>query len=110
MPDFVKKEAKIDMKKSQKNGKVLKIVGWTGTILFIIAVIIACYMMSKGMGQVPGIDFGPGQYYYTDIPGWQKYFVPNHYENHVPMAVLIGLFFAWGFLMYKVWTYLEKKL
>lgn len=96
--------------KDQKKVTPLKIVGWTGTILFVLASAAACYMMVNGMGQVPGIDFGPGQYYYTDIPGWQKYFVPDFYENHVPMSVLIALFFAWGIVMYRLWTFLENRL
>lgn len=87
----------------------LTVIGWIGTAIFVAAILIAFYMMAKGMGQVPGFDFGAGQYYYTDIPGWQKYFVPDFYENHVPMSVLIGLFFAWGFLMFRVWTFLDKK-
>lgn len=96
--------------KDQKKITPLTIVGWTGVGIFLIAVVAAMYMMVNGMGQVPGIDFGPGQYYYTDIPGWQKYFVPNYYENHVPLWVLIALFFIWGFLMYRLWTFLENKL
>lgn len=95
--------------KNEKKITPLKITGWIGTIVFLIAIGISVYMMAHNMGQVPGIDFGPGQYYYTDIPGWQKYFVPNYYENHVPMWVLIALFFAWGFLMYRLWTFIEKK-
>lgn len=96
------------MMKRQDNR--LKVIGWIGTAIFIAAILIAVYMMANGMGQVPGIDFGPGQYYYTDIPGWQKYFVPDFYENHVPMSVLIGLFFAWGFLMFRLWMFLDRKL
>ena len=94
----------------EKNSSVLKVVGIIGTIIFIIAIITAFYMMYHGMGLLEGFDFGAGQYYYTDIPGWQKYFVPDYYENHVPMSVLIGLFFAWGFLMYRLWTFLDKKI
>lgn len=96
--------------KDQKKITPLKIVGWIGTGMFLVAIVVAIYMMAHGMGQVPGIDFGPGQYYYTDIPGWQKYFVPDYYENHVPLWVLISLFFIWGFMMYRLWTFLEKKL
>ena len=96
--------------KDQKKITPLKIVGWTGTALFLIALVVAMYMMVNGMGQVPGIDFGPGQYYYTDIPGWQKYFVPIYYDNPVPLWVLITLFFVWGYLMYRLWTFLENKL
>ena len=76
----------------------LKIICTAGVIFFVAAIFIAVYMMANNMGQVAGIDFGPGQYYYTDIPGWQKYFLPDHYENPVPLGVLLFLFFSWGFL------------
>lgn len=96
--------------KNQKKEPVLKIVGIIGTIIFIVAIIVAIYMMYHGMGHVEGFDFGPGQYYYTDIPGWQKYFVGDFYDNPVPLWVLIALFFAWGFLMYRLWVFLDKRL
>ena len=93
--------------KDKKRISILKIVGYAGVVIFAIAVVVAFYMMINHMGQVPGLDFGPGQYYYTDIPGWQKYFVPDYYDNNVPMWVLIALFFIWGFIMYRLWTFLE---
>lgn len=93
-----------------KKEKITKGLCVLCVVLFLAAVVAAVYMMSQNMGQVPGIEFGPGQYYYTDIPGWQKYFLGNHYENPVPMPVLIGLFFLWGFLMYRLWGFLDKKL
>lgn len=92
-----------------KRDKVIKYLGVLGIIIFLAAVVIAVYMMRHNMGQAPGIDFGSGQYYYTDIPGWQKYFLGNHYENHVPMAVLVGLFFLWGILMYRLLIFLDQK-
>lgn len=93
----------------KKNDMILKVIGWIGTIIFIIAIGISFYMMVNHMGQVPGLDFGPGQYYYTDIPNWQKYFVPDFYDNNVPMWVLIVLFFVWGFMMYRLWIFLEER-
>ncbi len=93
----------------KNDGKILKLAGIAGVVIFVAAIAVSVYMMSQNMGQAPGIDFGPGQYYYTDIPGWQKYFLVNAYENHVPMAVLIALFFAWGYLMYRAWCFLDKR-
>lgn len=95
--------------KKQKEGKLVKIAGILGVVIFAGAVLTAVYMMSRNMGQVPGIDFGPGQYYYTDIPGWQKYFLINAYDNQVPVWVLMGLFFAWGYVMYRFWCFLDRK-
>ena len=93
----------------QKDGKLLKTIGFIGIVIFIAAIAVSVYIMRHNMGQVPGIDFGPGQYYYTDIPGWQKYFLTNAYDNHVPLAVLVVLFFAWGYLMYRFWCFLDKR-
>lgn len=97
-------------KKSSAPWTPMRVICTAGIIIFIAAVIIAIYMMANNMGQAPGIDFGPGQYYYTDIPGWQKYFLPNHYDNPVPLGILIILFFVWGVLMYRLWDFLDRKL
>lgn len=95
--------------KKTRGDKILRLAGILGVVIFGAAIFLSVYMMSRNMGQAPGIDFGPGQYYYTDIPGWQKYFLTNAYENHVPLPVLIGLFFAWGYMMYRFWCFLDKK-
>ena len=76
---------------AKKEFSILKIVGYVGAVVFAVAVVVAFYMMINHMGQVPGLDFGPGQYYYTDIPGWQKYFVPDYYDNNVPMWKMLRL-------------------
>ena len=96
--------------KTKKKISILKIVGYAGAVIFLIAIVIAFYMIYNGMGQLPGFDFGAGQYYYTDIPNWQKYFVPDFYENHVPLWILIAIFFIWGFLMYRLWVFVEEYL
>lgn len=93
--------------REKKKVSTLTVVGYAGVVVFAIAVVVAFYMMINHMGQVPGLDFGPGQYYYTDIPNWKKYFVPDYYDNNVPMWVLMALFFIWGYIMYRVWTFLE---
>ena len=33
----------------------------------------------------------------------------DYYDNNVPMWILIALFFIWGFIMYRLWTFLENK-
>ena len=70
--------------KSARPRTPMRVVCTTGILLFVAAVFVAIYMMYHNMGQVPGIDFGPGQYYYTDIPGWQKY-------------IHMTIRFLWGF-------------
>lgn len=79
------------------------------SVIFITVCIISAYIMINGIGRVEGVDCGPGQYYYTDIPNWRDYFLKDYYYSPVPTSVLIILFFAWGFFMYKVWTWVDKK-
>ncbi len=87
--------------------KVRKIIG----ILFIAAVIVlALYIMANGLGLVEGLDFGAGAYYYADIPEFFKYVNGDHFRSAFPMWVHIALFLIWGYLMYKLWCWLDKKL
>lgn len=95
--------------KENRRKRISKWLGITGAVIFIGAVLVSVYMMAHNMGHAPGIDFGPGQYYYTDIPGWQKYFMKDAFHSRMPIGVLIGLFFAWGFLMYRLWCFLDGK-
>lgn len=87
--------------------KVRKIIG----ILSIAAVIaLALYIMANGLGLVDGLDFGAGAYYYADIPEFFKYVNGDHFRSAFPMWVHIALFLIWGYLMYKLWCWLDKKL
>ncbi len=45
----------------------------------LIVTVLAIIIMAKGVGT-EGKDYGPGSYYYTDIPGWEKIFYPDDYE------------------------------
>jgi hypothetical protein len=87
--------------------KILQIVKIVLGVLLLGSVV---YIMVNGLGLIDSLDFGAGAYYYADIPGFASLVDGSHYENHVPMGVLILLFLIWGFAMYKLWEFLEKKL
>lgn len=94
--------------KVKKIGKVCwKIFG----IAAIIAVLgLVVYIMVNHLGLIEGLDFGAGAYYYADIPQFAKYVSGDHYHSQTPMWVIIVLFLVWGYAMYRLWTWLEKKL
>ncbi len=94
--------------KVKKIGKVCwKIFG----IAAVIAVLgLVVYIMVNHLGLIEGLDFGAGAYYYADIPQFAKYVNGDHYHSQTPMWVLIVLFLVWGCAMYRLWTWLEKKL
>lgn len=43
----------------------------------LVVLILSLYIMAQGIGT-EGKDFGPGAYYYSDIPGWEDIFYPPH--------------------------------
>ena len=67
------------------------------------------YIMINGLGLVDSLDFGAGAYYYADIPNFSEYVSGEHFTSETPMWVLIVLFLAWGFLMYRLWVFLDRK-
>lgn len=80
--------------------KILCALGIAGPVL---------YIMKNHLGLIDSLDFGAGAYYYADIPEFTKYVNGTHYDSQTPMWVLILLFLVWGFLMYRLWVWLEKK-
>ena len=94
-------------KKTGKKKNLFSMVNYTVLVLTIIA---AVYIMANGLGLIDGLDFGAGAYYYADIPQFAKYLDGSCYTSPVSMWVLIALFLIWGFFMYKLWGWIEKKI
>lgn len=87
-----------------------KVINAAAVLVTVAAVLVGIYIMIEKLGLVDGLDFGAGAYYYADIPGFEKFVNGSHYDNQVPMWVLILLFLVWGKLMYHLWSWLDKKL
>lgn len=86
--------------------KPLKII----TIVLVTCLFVGCvYIMSKGIGLSNDLDFGAGAYYYADIPNFEKFVNKDIFSTGIPMWVHIALFFIWGFLMYKLWCWIDSK-
>ena len=73
------------------------------------AVVAATVLMCGQYGLLPGLDFGCGQYYYTDIPGWEKYFSVKGVVDGLPRGVYYLLFFAWGYAMSRLWRWIDSR-
>ena len=80
------------------------------TILAVVAVLgCAVWIMARQLGLAPEYDFGAGAYYYADIPGYEKVIRDDVYHTDVPVWVHIALFLAWGWLMYRLWVWIDKR-
>lgn len=74
-----------------------------------IAIAASCWMTVRHMGLIDGLDFGCGQYYYTDIPDWQRWFSVEDFRDGLPRWVYYAIFFAWGWAMYRLWAWLDSR-
>lgn len=87
-----------------------KLIFKTVTIIMAVAVLVtAGYIMFNHLGLVEGYDFGGGAYYYVDIPGFDEIVDEDTYSTTVPLWVHIVLFVAWGWLMWRLWLWIDRK-
>ena len=78
------------------------------SIVMVAAVIAAAIVIGGHYGLLPGLDFGAGQYYYTDIPGWERYFSVEGIRDTHPRWLYYLLFAAWGYAMYQFWRWIDR--
>ena len=86
-----------------------KILPAVTTIMVVAVVICAIVIAARGLGVVEGYDFGAGAYYYADIPGFEKIINDDAYKTSVPLWVHIVIFLAWGWLMWRLWVWIDRR-
>lgn len=87
----------------------MKLAAWLTGVIMAAATVAAVGFMLAQCGRLPGLDFGPGQYYYTDIPDWPRYFSSAGIAGSLPGWVCYALFAAWGGLAYWFWRLVERR-
>lgn len=65
--------------------------------------------MANRLGLSDQLDFGAGAYFYADIPDYQKYVREDVYHTEIPYWVYVVLFLAWGWLMFRLWSWIETR-
>lgn len=86
--------------------KIFKIVT---VIMAVTVIVMAAYIMINRLGLVEGYDFGGGAYYYVDIPEFEKIVDQDAFKAKTPVWVHVVLFLAWGWLMWRLWLWIDKK-
>ena len=80
------------------------------TILMVVAVLVtAGYIMFNHLGLIEGYDFGGGAYYYVDIPEFEKIVDQDAFKAKTPVWVHAVLFIVWGWLMWRLWLWIDGK-
>ena len=86
-----------------------KLLSADTAIVAVTVVVCAVVIAANQMGVVEGYDFGAGAYYYADIPGFETIINDNAYSTKIPMWIHIGIFLCWGWLMWRLWCWIENK-
>lgn len=86
-----------------------KILPAVTAVVAVAVIICAIVILSRQMGLVEGYDFGAGAYYYADIPGFEKILNEDVYTAKTPVWVHILLFLGWGWLMWRLWVWIERR-
>jgi len=80
------------------------------TIVMAVAVAAcAIWIMANRLGLNDKFDFGAGAYYYADIPNFDKVIRDDTYTTSVPVWVHIVLFLGWGWLMWRLWCWVDSR-
>ena len=88
---------------------VKKIIYRVITILLIVVTLgLSVYIMWFHLGLNPDMDFGAGAYYYADIPNFEELISGDEYQAKLPYWVYVVLFLAWGYLMYRLWKWVDR--
>ena len=86
--------------------KIFRIVT---VIMAVTVIVMAAYIMINRLGLVEGYDFGGGAYYYVDIPEFEKIVDQDAFKAKTPLWVHVVLFLAWGWLMWRLWLWIDRK-
>ena len=80
-------------------------------VVVVITLVLAVYIMVNRKGVVEDYDFGAGAYYYADIPAEQYDEIVNEdaYQPTTPKWIYYVFFFAWGWLMWRLWLWVERR-
>ena len=78
--------------------------------IIVSALVLAAvvYIMVRGLGLNPDLDFGAGAYYYADIPEYEKTLDWDVYTAQLPFWVYLLLFLSWGVVIWRIWKKLDK--
>ena len=86
-----------------------KIIRTVTAIVAVTVLICSIVIVTLRLGLVEGYDFGAGAYYYADIPGFEKIMNDEAYKTSVPIWLHIVLFLGWGWLMYRLWVWIDSR-
>ena len=75
----------------------------------VVTVAAALYIMAFRLGLSDKFDFGAGAYFYADHHELQDAAETASYRTAVPRWLHYVLFFGWGYLMWRLWIWIDRR-
>ena len=75
----------------------------------VVTVAAALYIIAFRLGLSDKFDFGAGAYFYADHPELQDAADAASYTSSVPKWLYYVLFFGWGYLMWRLWVWIDNR-
>ena len=76
--------------------------------MVVITLALALYIMAARLGLSDKFDFGAGADFYADHPELQDAVGEASFQSSVPKWIYYVLFFAWGYLMWRLWSWVDN--
>lgn len=80
-------------------------------VVLLISLFIVVYLIIGDRGNISNIPYGAGDYYYTDLEGFEKIFFPegtSKIGTKHPI-IFISLFLGWGGFCWYFLKWIENK-
>ncbi|SMB85026.1 hypothetical protein SAMN00017405_1589 [Desulfonispora thiosulfatigenes DSM 11270] len=102
---------KIDSQKDNNIKKVKKkrsIFVTVNIIILVLVLIAAVTTIFMDPGNMSDGDYGAGDYYYTDLEGFEKIFYTMNLGTNHPI-IFFSLFLGWGLICWRILKYFDKR-
>lgn len=91
-----------------ENGRIIPKVSW---LVLILSLLIVCFVIIYDPGSMRDAPYGAGDYYYTDLQGFEKIFFSSDGLDlgTKQLIIFFSLFFGWGILCWYFLLWAEKR-
>ncbi|MBO8168704.1 MAG: hypothetical protein H0Z35_05880 [Thermoanaerobacteraceae bacterium] len=76
--------------------------------LFVVILVVTIYLIIRDPGNLSNQPYGAGDYYYTDVEGFEKVFFGKGLGTNYPI-LFFSLFISWGLICWYFLKWIEKK-
>lgn len=90
-----------------KQSNYLTKINW---VILIFTLLLVAYLMIGDRGNISHLPFGAGDYYYTDVDGFDKIFYTGKVKTGTQHPWFFGIIFVgWAYISWKFFKWVDKS-